>query len=195
MSPPAIRRIHVSSRAADMLEGAAVTIRTGIAACPVGRCLIARTESGICHLSLFDPGGEDDAIAGLRAEWPGATFTRDDRMAENLAARMFDTRPPESGSEAIDLHVRGTPFQLAVWNVLLEIPCGETRTYQEVAAAAGHPSATRAAGTAIGRNEVSILIPCHRVVRADGSTGGYRWGSARKAAILSWEQTGIFNTP
>ena len=163
--------------------GPQLRLRAGVAACPFGECLIAESSVGICHLSLFDAGRGDDSVRSLQAEWPGATITWDHARAAGLAGRIFSQ---DSGA-AWDIHVRGTPFQIGIWRALVAIPSGQVVHYGALASAVGHPKASRATGSAVGKNEVSFLIPCHRVIRADGACGQYRWGAERKAAILKWE--------
>ena len=161
-------------------------IRAGIAECPFGECLIGESSLGICHLSLFDPGDSAESIREMQEEWPGAEIVWDHAQAAVLSQRIFSRNHPESWN----VHVRGTPFQLRVWQALLGIPCGKVMPYGALAAGVGKPTASRATGSAVGANEVSFLIPCHRVTRADGSIGQYRWGAERKASILKWEAEG-----
>lgn len=175
--------LHVSSREADLAMGRQLDIRAGIAACPFGECLIALSSIGICHLSIFDPGCSQQTVREFQSQWPGAAMTWDHTNAAKLARRIFSN---DSG-DAWNVHVRGTPFQIRVWRALRSIPAGQVTTYGALAAAAGNPEACRATGSAVGKNEVSILIPCHRVIRADGACGQYRWGAATKSAILAWE--------
>lgn len=159
------------------------TIRAGIAACPFGECLIGESTIGICHLSLFDPGCSQVPIGEFQANWPGAAIEWDHAHAAKLATRIFSHDPGADWN----VHIRGTPFQIRVWRALISIPVGQTVTYGSLSEAVGNPGACRATGSAVGKNEVSILVPCHRVIRADGSSGQYRWGAARKSAILRWE--------
>lgn len=163
--------------------GAGLYIRFGTADSPFGRCLIAETRRGICHLSFFDE-HEEKEVQQLHSEWPAALFTRDDHHAEDLVNRIFQT---SASSTHYTLHVRGTPFQLRVWRALLEIPPGSLVSYGSIARAAGNDRASRATGSAVGRNDISFLIPCHRVIRETGVCGHYRWGALRKRAILAWE--------
>ena len=162
--------------------GAGLNIRFGTADSPFGRCLIAKTQRGICHLSFVDE-NEEKELQQLFAEWPNALFTHDQARAIELVKHIFET----NDSPAWKLHVRGTPFQLRVWRALLEIPPGTLVSYGTIARAAGNPKASRATGSAVGRNDISFLIPCHRVIRETGVCGHYRWGAVRKRAILAWE--------
>lgn len=165
-------------------RGVGLIISAGVADTPFGKCLLAETPRGICHLSFFDAAQFDTAISELRAEWPAARLEWDETSARSLANRIFQDPPKPA---AWKLHVRGTPFQLRVWRALLEIPSGSLASYGKIAAMTGNPKASRATGTAVGRNPISYLIPCHRVIRETGICGNYRWGVIRKRAILAWE--------
>jgi AraC family transcriptional regulator, regulatory protein of adaptative response / methylated-DNA-[protein]-cysteine methyltransferase len=166
--------------------GDGVEISFGLADSPFGEALVGRTERGVCHLSFLDPAGDldrpapDRALDALRAEWPAARLRRDDGVAGAVVAAIFaGDRPP--------LHVQGTNFQARVWDALLRIPEGGVTCYEDVARSLGRPGATRAVAGAVARNRVAWLIPCHRVIRKVGETGGYRWGRDRKRAMLAWE--------
>ena len=162
--------------------GEGVTIRWAVTTTSLGPILIAATDRGVCRLA-FGETAEDLArrFPRARLEEGGAQFR--DLVAE-VVAKVED---PGKGS-AIPLDVRGTAFQERVWQALREIPAGATRSYAELAAAAGHPSAVRAAGSANGANPVAVLIPCHRVIRGDGSLGGYAWGDEVKRELLEREK-------
>ena len=164
-------------------RGTGLTILAGVAASPFGHCLIAETARGIGFLAFFDPGGRNDVIAGMKAAWPLAKVVWDDGHAAALTDRVFAVE----ASATWNVHVRGTPFQLDVWRALLRVSAGGLVSYGELAAAAGHPKAIRATGTAVGANPVAFLIPCHRVILANGEFGQYRWGTARKRAMIAWE--------
>jgi AraC family transcriptional regulator of adaptative response/methylated-DNA-[protein]-cysteine methyltransferase len=148
--------------------GAGLTIRWAVAASPFGPVVAMATDRGLCGLAFAAETGVEAAAADLRARW-----------------RPWVRR--RSGGGAVRLHAIGAPFQIKVWEALLRIPSGTVATYSEVAAAAGVPQAVRAAGTAIGRNPVSYLIPCHRVLRNSGALGGYHWGLPVKRTLLAWE--------
>lgn len=162
-------------------RGAGVTIRYGIHPSPFGKCLIATTERGICHLG-FVQASEGDAVDDLVADWREAQMIEDYKSTAPLVAPIFDLN--WRGRDALRLHLRGTNFQIKVWEALLQIPQGTVTTYEGIAARIGKPSALRAVGTAVGHNPVAVLIPCHRVLRKDGEFGNYRYGSARKKALL-----------
>jgi AraC family transcriptional regulator of adaptative response/methylated-DNA-[protein]-cysteine methyltransferase len=162
--------------------GAGVTIRWTIAPTTLGPMLVAATEKGICRLS-FDEGESDLARRFPRAVLRPADAALDDLVAGAIAAVERPAKPPR-----LPLDIAGTAFQQAVWAELMRIPPGETRSYAQIAAAVGRPGAVRATGSANGANNVAVLIPCHRVVRSDGTLGGYAYGLDRKAKLLEREQ-------
>jgi len=165
--------------------GEGLRIEFGVHETPFGDCLIATTERGLCGLSFIGAG--DDPYDDLRARWPNAMLVERPDTTQGIAALIFGTSAPDIGAPPIRLHVRGTNFQLKVWEALLRIPPGGVSTYEQIAAAIGAPTASRAVGTAVGANPVAYLIPCHRVIRKTGAFGNYRWGAARKRAMLGWE--------
>ncbi len=164
--------------------GADLEIRYGFHDSPFGAMLLAATGRGICRLT-FPAGDEASAeVAGLATNWPRARLSEDPASTRPLARRIFDRA---ARGEPLRLLVHGTNFQIAVWRALLSIPEGEVTTYSRIAAAIGRPRAVRAVGNAVGANPIAYLIPCHRVLRQVGALGGYRWGAARKQALLAWE--------
>ena len=166
-------------------RGLGVTIRYGIHPTPFGKCLIAATERGICHLSFVQT-SEGDAIDQLVADWKQAKMIEDHRSTVPLIEPIFDLRTNQRG-KPLNVHLRGTNFQLKVWEALLQIPVGEVTTYAGLASRIGNPGATRAVGTAVGHNPIAVLIPCHRVIRKVGEFGNYRYGAPRKKALLARE--------
>lgn len=166
-------------------HGAGVTIRYGIHPTPFGKCLIATTERGICHLSFVQT-SEGDAIDQLVSDWKQATMIEDYRSTVQLIEPIFDLRYSHRG-KPLNIHLRGTNFQLKVWEALLQIPVGDVTTYAGIASRIGNPNATRAVGTAVGHNPIAVLIPCHRVIRKVGEFGNYRYGTLRKKALLARE--------
>ncbi len=178
MTPGAVRR-----------RGAGETIRYGWVPSPFGAALVGATDKGVCWLSFCDSsnGGRPRALAEMKADWSGATFVADAAAIAPIAARAFAFARGEDASGRVGLHVQGTNFQLKVWRALLSIPAGETVTYGDVARAIGAPKASRAVGAAVGANMISLLIPCHRVIRASGAVHNYRWGVGRKRALLAME--------
>lgn len=166
-------------------RGAGMSMHYGIHPTPFGKCLIATTERGICHLS-FVQGSEGDAIDNLVADWKQANMIEDYRSTAGLIEPIFDLRYSHRG-KPLNVHLRGTNFQLKVWEALLQIPPGEVTTYAGIASRIGKPGATRAVGTAVGHNPIAVLIPCHRVIRKVGDFGNYRYGALRKKALLARE--------
>jgi AraC family transcriptional regulator of adaptative response/methylated-DNA-[protein]-cysteine methyltransferase len=163
--------------------GEGLTIRYGIHATPFGKSLIATTERGICHLGFVES-SEGRAIDELVASWEHASMKEDYTSTAQLITGIFSNPEPAS---PLKLHLRGTNFQIKVWEALLKIPGGALTTYEHIATQIGKPDALRAVGTAVGHNPIAYLIPCHRVIRKSGEYGNYRYGSARKKAILAKE--------
>ena len=166
-------------------RGEGVTIRYGIHLTPFGKCLIGLTERGICHLG-FVQNSEGEAIDNLVADWKEARMVEDYRSTASLVEPIFDLRF-NTRIKPLTLHLRGTNFQLKVWEALLTIPTGTVTTYEGIASRIGKPAATRAVGTAVGHNPIAVLIPCHRVIRKVGEFGNYRYGELRKKALLAYE--------
>jgi AraC family transcriptional regulator, regulatory protein of adaptative response / methylated-DNA-[protein]-cysteine methyltransferase len=164
--------------------GSGLTIRYGLHDTPFGKTLIGTTERGICHLG-FVGSSEGNAIDALVADWQQAKMVEDHKATASLVEPIFDLS--QRGNMPLRLHLRGTNFQLKVWEALLRIPPGAVTSYEGLAAQAGRPGASRAVGTALGRNPIAVLIPCHRVIRKLGEFGNYRYGAARKKALLGWE--------
>jgi len=167
-------------------RGEGVTIRYGFHPTPFGKCLLATTERGICGLRFLSSPSTQAAFRGLRDEWPAAEFVKDDGETGEICGRIF-RGAAEDVSAPFHLHLRGTNFQLMVWQALLTIPSGRLVNYGDLAAKIGAPKASRAVGSAVGRNPIAYLIPCHRVIRSLGVIGDYRWGRERKQAIIGWE--------
>lgn len=165
-------------------QGHGVVIRYGFHATPFGECLIAVTGRGICHLA-FVQGSREAALIQARAGWRKAEFIQDQTGTRPYASQVFT--PPGGRWDSLPLLLNGTNFQIKVWEALLRIPSGSVVTYENIAAAVGMPGAARAVGQAVGRNPLAVIIPCHRVIRKDGDFGDYRYGSARKKALLGWE--------
>jgi len=175
-------------------EGAAgVAIRYTTLACPLGRVLVAATERGLCAVNIGD---DDDALLKqLRGEFPRARITRVDAGRDEwlsvVVARIaaqFGKDENATRSELPPLDITATAFQWRVWDALTRIPAGETRSYGEIARMIGAPKAARAIGRACGSNRLALIVPCHRVVREDGTIGGWRWGAARKQSLLQDEK-------
>lgn len=150
---------------------------------PFGKWMIASTSKGICYIAFFED--EEESLKDLQAHFPKASFQHIKQPLHKNALRIFDQ--DWKGAEQIKLHLKGTDFQLKVWEALLKIPTGALRTYGSIAEQIESPNASRAVGTAIGSNPIAFLIPCHRVIQSSGIIGGYMWGPTRKTAIIGWE--------
>jgi AraC family transcriptional regulator, regulatory protein of adaptative response / methylated-DNA-[protein]-cysteine methyltransferase len=167
--------------------GAGVRISYTIADAPVGRVLVGTTERGVAAIELGQ--SDADVVRALHADFPNAVIERSDDEHSTLVRAVLDRirDPRVRRTNRIPIDVGGTAFQLKVWKALQEIPAGERRSYAEVAAAIGQPAATRAVASACAANKLAVLIPCHRVVRGDGSASGYKWGADRKRRLLDNE--------
>lgn len=167
--------------------GGGLVIRYGFHHGIFGAFLVAATERGICGLSFVLEDGADAALDGLAARWPEALFEPDPKFTGLLCADVL-TEAPSDAPQPLRLWCRGTNFQIRVWQALLAIPPGKLASYSDIALRVGAPAAARAVGNAVAQNPIAGLIPCHRVIRASGvMAGNYRWGSARKQAMLGWE--------
>lgn len=186
-SPGRLHDLFVSTEAVSPGEyktrGSGLLIRYGFHASPFGEALIGLTERGICHLSFVQE-GYPAALMNLETDWKNARFVEDAAATAALVAPIFSQA---QSATPLALFVSGTNFQLKVWEALLTIPQGALSSYEQIAAQIGQPAALRAVGTAVGHNPIAYLIPCHRVIRKMGEIGNYRWGPARKKAMLGWE--------
>lgn len=162
--------------------GANLEISYGFGPTPFGPVIAGTTPRGLCHLQFID--NPASALDTLRDEWPLARLTRDDDAVAVTIARLFTG---ERTDQPLHLLLRGTNFQIKVWEALLQVAAGEVVSYQTLARMTGNPRAQRAVGTALAHNRIALLIPCHRVIRESGDVGQYRWGSERKSALLAYE--------
>ncbi|UXY15386.1 bifunctional DNA-binding transcriptional regulator/O6-methylguanine-DNA methyltransferase Ada [Chitiniphilus purpureus] len=168
------------------LGGAGETIRFGVGQCALGAILVAATARGVCAIELGDD--PQALVQQLQDRFPKAELIGGDTQFEGwMAAAVGLVEAPGVAAKALPLDVRGTAFQCRVWQALTEIPPGETASYAEIAARIGAPGSARAVARACAGNALAVAIPCHRVVRQDGGLSGYRWGVARKQALLTWE--------
>jgi AraC family transcriptional regulator of adaptative response/methylated-DNA-[protein]-cysteine methyltransferase len=167
-------------------RGEGLVLRYGFHPSPFGTALVMITGQGLAGLAFADAGGEEAALTDMRSRWPRATYVEDRAATAPTARRVFD---PAKWGAARPLRVTliGSDFEIRVWEALLTIPFGEATTYSDVATRIGRPTAARAVGAAVGRNPISFVVPCHRVLGKGGSLTGYRWGLTRKRAILGWE--------
>ncbi len=189
--PGRLHDLCVSLEAASPGElksgGEGWTIAVGFADSPFGRCVVGESPRGICHLSFVESEDDEAEVAALHAHWPQARLHRDDSAASRLAVRVFERTARPHSRPVLRAFVRGTAFQVRVWRALLHVQPGTLVSYGRVAAALGMPTAARAVGTAVGRNPLAYLVPCHRVIRETGAVGDYRWGQVRKRAMVAWE--------
>jgi AraC family transcriptional regulator of adaptative response/methylated-DNA-[protein]-cysteine methyltransferase len=153
---------------------------------PLGRLLVAATERGVCSVQFGDR--DDELEAALAAEYPAAHVSRGGAELDDSVSAVLLRLDGSPSSSELPLDLQATAFQLRVWEELRRIPYGETRSYKDVAARLGQPTATRAVASACAANPVAVVTPCHRVVRGDGSLSGYRWGTERKRALLELER-------
>lgn len=160
--------------------GESLSINYNFSNTPFGPVIIATTTKGVCYMAFFEDGA--DAYSELKRNFPNARFFQQKDALQQDALKIF--RDDFSG---ITLHLKGTPFQIKVWEALLKIPSGGLSTYSTIAAVVENSKASRAVGSAVGDNPVAYIIPCHRVIRSTGIIGQYHWGSARKAAMIGWE--------
>lgn len=163
--------------------GESLFINYSFAESPFGNLIIASTLKGICHMAFYS--SENEGLLGLQSKFPNALFTEKPDIMQQNALSIF--KNDWRRISEIKLHLKGTPFQLKVWEALLKIPMGKLSTYGTIAKEIKNPDASRAVGTAIGSNPIAYLIPCHRVIQSTGEFGGYMWGPERKTAILGWE--------
>jgi AraC family transcriptional regulator, regulatory protein of adaptative response / methylated-DNA-[protein]-cysteine methyltransferase len=166
-------------------KGAGIEIVYGFHPTPFGECLLALTARGICFLAFVES-DPSSALAQLKRSWPNAALAEDSARTSPVVDRIFSLNV-DGSSISIPLHLRGTNFQIKVWEALLRLPPGQVTTYQALAKQVGSSSAARAVGNAVAHNPVAYLIPCHRVLQKTGHFGNYRYGPTRKKAILGWE--------
>lgn len=167
--------------------GENLEIRYGFHPSPFGTALVMMTPRGLCGLAFADPGEEAEALDDMRTRWPNARYAEDSAQTADIAARIF-----QSGRWKPDAPLRvvliGTDFEVRVWETLLKVPLGRAATYGQVARKIGANNAARAVGAAVGKNPISFVVPCHRIVGSNGALTGYHWGLTRKRAMLGWEQ-------
>ena len=166
--------------------GEGLTIRYGFHPSPFGTALVMATDRGLAGLALADPGKDRAALADMTGRWPKATYGEDAAATAALARRIFDStqwRP----DQPLRVVLIGTDWEVRVWEALLHIPMGRLVTYSDIAGKVRKPAAARAVGAAVGKNPISFVVPCHRVVGKSGELTGYHWGLTRKRAMLGWE--------
>src|ERR1700704_5743949 len=166
--------------------GAGLTMSYGFHPSPFGSALVMATARGLAGLAFADPGEEQAALADMQSRWPQANIIEDCAATAPLAARIFDPRLWRA-NRPLRVVLIGTDFEVRVWETLLKIPLGRAMTYSDIAARLRAPKAARAVGAAVGKNPVSFVVPCHRVLGKSGDVTGYHWGLTRKRAMLGWE--------
>jgi AraC family transcriptional regulator of adaptative response/methylated-DNA-[protein]-cysteine methyltransferase len=166
--------------------GEGLTVYYGFHASPFGYALIMTTERGLCGLAFADAGEERKALADMKSRWPNARYMEDSARTVPFAQRIFDSHNwrPDTPLRVVLI---GTDFEVRVWETLLKIPMGRATTYSDIAKKLERPKAARAVGAAVGKNPISFVVPCHRVVGKSGDLTGYHWGLTRKRAMLGWE--------
>lgn len=170
-------------------RGAGLTMRYGFHACPFGTALIMQTDRGISGLAFVnEDAGETttEALHDMTRRWPDAEFIEDQAATQKSVSAIFAS-DNWSRQRPIRLVLIGSDFDVRVWQALLQIPMGSAVTYGDLAQHLAVPKAARAVGSAVGRNPISFVVPCHRVLRSDGNLGGYHWGLTRKRALIGWE--------
>lgn len=170
-------------------RGQGLTISYGFHDSPFGEALILATERGIAGLAFVnEDAGQShaEALADMTRRWPMATFVENAAATALHARRVFEPAA-WTADQPVRLILIGTDFEVRVWEALLKIPMGRAVSYNDIARHLGQPTASRAVGTAVGRNPISFVVPCHRVLRGDGNLGGYHWGLTRKRALIGWE--------
>jgi AraC family transcriptional regulator of adaptative response/methylated-DNA-[protein]-cysteine methyltransferase len=189
-SPGRLHDLFVTAEAVTPGEfkqrGEGLQISYGFHPTRFGECLIGVTSRGICQLSFVSGGGQRRALADMKAHWVSASFVEQPEVTGPTVEQVFSDLERRDGSP-LHLLLKGTNFQIKVWQALLGIPTGAVSTYEAIGGLIGAPAAFRAIGAAVGQNPIAYLIPCHRVIRKNGVLGGYHWGAARKQAILGWE--------
>ena len=166
--------------------GEGLTIRFGFHPSPFGSALVMATERGLAGLAFADPGEEPAALADMKRRWPRATYVEDSARTAAVAKRIFDPTQWQQ-NKPLRVVLIGTDWEVRVWEALMQIPMGRLVTYSDIAGKVRSPAAARAVGAAVGKNPVSFVVPCHRVVGKSGELTGYHWGITRKRAMLGWE--------
>ncbi|MDP1702964.1 MAG: bifunctional helix-turn-helix domain-containing protein/methylated-DNA--[protein]-cysteine S-methyltransferase [Aestuariivirga sp.] len=167
-------------------HGRGLNIQYGFHDCPFGRALILITSEGLAGLAFADHGKEKSALADMTSRWPEATYVENQQATAAYARRIFESERWQP-DQPLRIVFIGSDFEIRVWETLLRIPFGKASTYSDIACHIGKPKAARAVGSAVGKNPISFVVPCHRVLEKSGGLGGYHWGLTRKRAILGWE--------
>ncbi|MFQ9317466.1 methylated-DNA--[protein]-cysteine S-methyltransferase [Dysgonomonas mossii] len=169
-------------------EGSYLTINYSFALSPFGEIIVASTAKGICHMSFAED--HEEAIKNLTSIFPKANYQNSADEIQKNAIRIFNL--DWESLDKIKLHIKGSDFQLKVWQALLNIPMGQLSSYQNIANLIKSPKASRAVGNAVGQNPVAYLIPCHRIIQSTGALGDYHWGHIRKTSMIGWEAAKVY---
>jgi AraC family transcriptional regulator, regulatory protein of adaptative response / methylated-DNA-[protein]-cysteine methyltransferase len=172
-------------------KGEGLSVSYGYHPSPFGVALVMVTPYGLCGLAFCDAGGEVASLADMTKRWPNAQYTEDSAFTAPYAAQLFADQNFRA-NQPLRITFIGTDFEIRVWETLLKIPVGQATTYGDIAASVGSPKAARAVGAAVGKNTMSFVVPCHRVLGKSGALTGYHWGITRKKAILGWEAGRLF---
>jgi len=167
--------------------GAGLTLRVGYHPSPFGEAILVATERGLAGLGFVDGADRAAALTDMQRRWPKAAYVEDEAATAPLARRIFDPLSWRA-EQPLRVVLIGTDFEVRVWQTLLRVPLGRATTYSDIASRIGKPSASRAVGAAVGKNPISFVVPCHRVLGRSGALTGYHWGLTRKQAMLGWEQ-------
>lgn len=169
-------------------EGSYLTINYSFALSPFGEIIVASTPKGICHMSFAED--HEEAIKNLTSIFPKANYQNSADEIQKNAIRIFNL--DWESLDKIKLHIKGSDFQIKVWQALLNIPMGQLSSYQNIANIIKSPKASRAVGNAVGQNPVAFLIPCHRIIQSTGALGDYHWGHIRKTSMIGWEAAKVY---
>jgi AraC family transcriptional regulator of adaptative response/methylated-DNA-[protein]-cysteine methyltransferase len=172
--------------------GAGMTLRYGFHPSPFGTAIVIASGRGLAGLAFADPGDEHAALADMQRRWLRATYVEDHAGTAGLAQRIFDPKLWQQ-DQPLRVVLIGTDFEVRVWETLLKIPMGRATTYSDIAGCLDNPKASRAVGAAVGKNPISFVVPCHRVLGKSGALTGYHWGVTRKQAMLGWEAGHVQN--
>jgi AraC family transcriptional regulator, regulatory protein of adaptative response / methylated-DNA-[protein]-cysteine methyltransferase len=167
-------------------KGEGLTISYGFHPSPFGVALVMITEHGLCGMGFNDVGGEAASLADMKRRWPNAAYVENIALTQTYAAQIFASEKWKA-NQPLRITFIGSDFEIRVWESLLKIPMGQAVTYGDLAASIDKPKAARAVGAAVGRNPISFVVPCHRVIGKSGNLTGYHWGLTRKKAIIGWE--------
>jgi AraC family transcriptional regulator of adaptative response/methylated-DNA-[protein]-cysteine methyltransferase len=178
---------HEAMSPGEWKTGAAgMSLTFGFHPSPFGTAIVIASDRGLVGLAFADAGDEQSALADMKRRWPNATYVEDHARTAALARRVFDTNLWRA-DQPLRVVLIGTDFEVRVWQTLLRIPMGKATTYSSIAADLDRPKASRAVGAAVGKNPMSFVVPCHRVLGKSGALTGYHWGITRKQAMLGWE--------